>query len=115
MSLDNSFAQAHSALGLARNTAGQYEEAIVSTRRAVELQPGNADVQLFCAFSCLWAGHIEDAYHAVTTALRLDPQYVRGPYLNVLGIVCFCAGRYQEAIDTFKEILTGEVPSGCPR
>lgn len=114
VSLDNSFAQAHSALGLALNTMGQYEEAIVSTRRAVELQPGNSDVQLFCAFSCLWAGHIEDAYNAVSTALRLDPQYVRGPYLNVLGIVCFCAGRYQEAIDTFKINIDRGGPIGVP-
>jgi adenylate cyclase len=114
LSLDDSFAQGYSALGLALTATGQHEEAISRTRRAVELQPGNADAQLFAAFTHLFAGHIDVAYEAITAALRLDPQYVRGPYLNVLGFVHFCAGRNEEAIDVFKRNVDRGGPIGPP-
>jgi adenylate cyclase len=114
LSLDDSFAPSCSALGLALTATGQHDEAITWTRRAVELQPGNADAQLFAAFAHLFAGHAEVAYEAITTALRLDPQYVRGPYLNMLGIVCFCGERYEEAIDVFKRNVDRGGPIGPP-
>jgi adenylate cyclase len=114
VSLDDSFALAYSALGLAFNAGGRHEESIANTRLAVAMQPGNSDVQLFSAFCCLYAGLFKEAYAAISTALRLDPQYVSGPYLNVLGIVCFCAGRYQESIDTFKRNMDRGGPIGPP-
>ena len=84
LNLDSSFAQGYSALGLALTATGKHEEAVSHTKRAVELQPGNADAQLFTTFTHMFAGYIEVAYDAITTALRLDPQYVRGPYLNTV-------------------------------
>ena len=114
VSVDDRFALAHSALGLAHNANGQHEEARRHAQRAVELQPGDADVQVFSALTNLYAGHVDTAYEAVCTALRLDPQYVNGPYLNILGIVCFCAGRYQESIDTFRQNIERGGPIGPP-
>ncbi len=114
VALDDGFAQAHSALGLAHAVAGQHDEAIACARRGVELQPGDADAHLFLALPHLLAGQAEDAYEAITTALRLDPQYVNGPYLNVLGIVCFFAERYEEAIDAFKRNLDRGGPLAPP-
>jgi adenylate cyclase len=114
MSIDRNFAHAHSALGLALTASGQHESAIASAERGVELQPGDADVQLFLAFTCLFAGQFEMAYEAISTAIRLDPRYVRGPYLNVLGIVCFCAGRHQESIEVFKRNVDRGGPIGPP-
>jgi adenylate cyclase len=114
MGIDRNFAHAHSALGLALTASGEHEASIASAGRGVELQPGDADVQLFLAFTCLFAGRFEMAYDAISTALRLDPRYVRGPYLNVLGIVCFCAGRYQESIEVFKRNVDRGGPIGPP-
>lgn len=114
VSLDNSFAQGYSALGLALTATGQHDEAITWTKRAVELQPGNADAQLFTTFTHLFAGQSDVAYEAITTALRLDPQYVRGPYLNVLGFVHFCNGRNEEAIEVFKRNVDRGGPIGPP-
>jgi tetratricopeptide (TPR) repeat protein len=39
---------------------------------------------------------------------------VYGPYLNVLGVVCFCAGRYEEAIDAFKKNVERGGPIAPP-
>jgi adenylate cyclase len=114
VSIDDHFAFAYSALGLAHIAAGQHQQGVEYTHRATDLQPGNADVQVFSAISCMFAGLIDAAYEAVTTALRLDPQYVRGPYLNILGIVCFCGGRYRESIDTFRKNVDQGGPIGPP-
>ena len=114
VSIDDHFAFAYSALGLAHIAAGQHQQGVEYTHRATGLQPGNADVQVFSAISCMFAGRIDAAYEAVTTALRLDPQYVRGPYLNILGIVCFCGGRYRESIDTFRKNVDQGGPIGPP-
>jgi adenylate cyclase len=114
VALDDGFAQAHSALGLAHTVTGQHDEAVDCVRRAVELQPGDADVQTYSAMSQFFAGQAEEAYESITTALRLDPQYVNGPYLNMLGIVCFCAERYEEAIDAFKRNMDRGGPLAPP-
>lgn len=111
---DDAFAQGHSALGLASVVTGRYDEAVVQARRAVELQPGDADTHLYLTFPLLFAGRAEDAREAISTALRLDPQYVSGPYLNVLGVVCFCAGRHEEAIEAFKRNVDRGGPIAVP-
>ncbi|MFQ5954079.1 MAG: adenylate/guanylate cyclase domain-containing protein [Kiloniellales bacterium] len=114
VALDDQFAQAYSALGLVHTVTGQHDEGVVCARRAVDLQPGDADAQTFSAITQFFAGQAEGAYEAITTALRLDPQYVNGPYLNVLGIVCFCAGRYEESIDAFKRNVDRGGPLAPP-
>ena len=114
VALDDEFAQAHSALGLAYTVTGHHDEAIDCVRRAIELQPGDADAQLFCSFSHMFAGQMRDAYDAINTALRLDPQYVKGPYLNILGIICFFMGNYEEAMDAFKRNVERGGPLAQP-
>ena len=112
--LDENFAQAYSALGLAHTVARQHDEAVVRARRAVELQPGDADCQLFLAFAQMFAGQAEEAREAMMTALRLDPQYVNGPYLNILGFACFCAKHYEEAIAAFEKNIARGGPLAPP-
>jgi adenylate cyclase len=114
VALDDGFAQAHSSLGLANAVAGRHDEALRCTDRAVSLQSGDADVQLFSTFAHLFAGQKEEAYEAITAALRLDPQYVEGPYLNVMGLVCFCAGRYDEAIEALQKNIDRGGPLAPP-
>ncbi len=78
------------------------------------MQPGDADSYHFLAVCVLYAGHGEEARDSILTALRLDPQYVAGPYLNTLARACFVAGRYQEASDTFEHNVAHGGPLGVP-
>jgi TolB-like protein len=114
LAIDPGFAQAHSALGLACTAAGEHGEAVARAREGVELHPGNADSHLFLAFATLFGCDSESAYEAINTALRLDPKYVRGPYLNVLGMICFVAGRYAESADVFQRNIDRGGPIGPP-
>ena len=97
--LDPDFARSHSALGVAHCALGQSEVGIAAARRAAELQPGDADSHAWLARCLMWAGEGEEACEEAQTALRLDPQYIEGPYLNLLGRVSFVAGRYEDAIE----------------
>lgn len=115
VALGDGFAQAHSALGLAHTAGGEHDEAVPYARKAVEMQPGDADAHTFLAMCLLFAGQADDAHDAVTAALRLDPQYVHGPYLNLLGIVCFSRGRYEEAIDAYRRNSEQGGPIGAPQ
>lgn len=112
--LDDSFAQASSALGLAHLVNGRHDDAVAHARRAIELQPGDADAHTFLALIQFFAGQADKAYDEIAAALRLDPNYVNGPYLNVMGIVCFCAEKYEEAIDVFKRNMERGGPLGVP-
>jgi adenylate cyclase len=114
VTMDEQFALSHSALGFAYSAARRHNEAIAAALQAVELQPGNADSRFFLAYCQLQAGNGEEARDSILTALRLDPQYVAGPYLNALARACFVAGRYQEASDTFERNVAHGGPLGVP-
>ena len=112
--LDDQFAQAHCAFGLAYSIGGRHEDAIVCAEQALALQPGDADAHLFAALCFLFAGDCARAYDHIQTALRLDPQFIHGPYLNVLGFVCVCAGHYEEALDALQRNVDRGGPLGVP-
>jgi adenylate cyclase len=112
--LDAEFARAHSALGLAYSVIGQHNEAIASQRRAIELQPGDTDGYWYLANCLNAAGNGEAARDAIHTALRLDPQYISGPYLNALGRACFLAGRYKESIEAYERNVANGGPIAVP-
>jgi adenylate cyclase len=102
VALDADFAPSHRALGMAHAAAGRFDEAIAAARRGVELQPGDAEAHAGLAHCLLWAGRGDDAREATQTAFRLDPRYVDGPYLNMLGRACLMAGRHDEAVEAFE-------------
>ncbi|MEE8284736.1 MAG: tetratricopeptide repeat protein, partial [Alphaproteobacteria bacterium] len=109
--LDRNFARSQSALGYAHSASGQHEEAIAASRRAVELQPGDADTHAYYARCLMWAGLADEACDEIQIALRLDPQDVEGPYLNMYGRAAFVAGRYEEAINAYERNFTRGGPS----
>ena len=114
MTRDEEFALSHSALGFAYMALERREEGVAAARRAVELQPGDADSYIFLCQCLCWSGYGEEARDAALTALRLDPQYVAGPYLNALGRACFVAERYDEAIEAYQRNIARGGPFALP-
>ena len=114
LALNDGFAQAHSALGLAYLASGKHDQAVASARKAVELQPSDADAHAFLGITLVFAGEGEEAVRTAERALRLDPQFKSGPYLNLLGISQFIAGRYSEAIEAYRRNVAQGGPMGAP-
>jgi arylsulfatase A-like enzyme/Flp pilus assembly protein TadD len=86
-------------LGLAYRRLGDFEAAIRSYRRAVELSPGDADTRYDLAVALKEAGRIDEAFSAAQDALRHDAS--RPDTLGVLGIALLAKGRPAEALEQF--------------
>ena len=93
---------------------GRHEEAIAATKRAVELQPGDADSHAYLSRCLREAGLGEKAYDEIQIALRLDPQFIDGPYLNMLGGASFITGRYEEAVEAYERSSARGGPMATP-
>ena len=114
LALDDQFALGHSALGLAYLASGRHDDAVLMAQKAIDLQPSDGDAHAFMALPLVSAGRGNEACQAAESALRLDPQYTDGPYLNILGISKFVAGKYDEAIDAFRRNHERGGPIGAP-
>ena len=114
LALNDHFALGHSALGLAYLASGRHDDAVSMAQNAIDLQPSNGDGHAFMAMPLLSSGRGNEACQAVESALRLDPQFTDGPYLNILGVSKFVAGKYDEAIDAFKRNQERGGPIGMP-
>lgn len=102
LSLDNTWAPAHSLLSILALLRGQHEEAAALGERAVALSPGSATA----AFVLSWVlgrcdGREEEAIGFAKRALRLSPE--GGAWsLASLGGACYFAGRYQDAREALR-------------
>jgi tetratricopeptide (TPR) repeat protein len=103
IALDDSVAEAHTALGFVR---GHYEydwpAAEHEFRRAIELNPSYAYGHLFYSNSYLAPfGRHDEAIAEMKTAIELDPLSI--PIQSFLGRIYFWARRYDQALAQFKE------------
>jgi TolB-like protein len=94
--LDPLLAEAHDALGLAHERDGQWEQSEKSFRRAIELDPSNAETYSHVSIWLLLPlGRIGEALHNMLIAERADPL---SPAVQAnLAWVLTSAGRYSEA------------------
>jgi non-specific serine/threonine protein kinase len=105
LELDSSLADAHTALAVAKlHTQWQWGEAENGFRRAVQLEPNNADVRHGFAHFLLWAGRGKESAEQCNIAQELDPF---DPDL----MACrawhdLWAGEYDQAITSARRALT---------
>jgi adenylate cyclase len=82
----------------------QHEKAISSYRKAIALDPNDADGYYGLGNVMNWAGRPEEAGKLIKKAMRLNPMYPVW-YLWVLGQSHFLKREHEEAINIFSEIL----------
>ncbi len=83
----------------------QYEEAIAMGRRSIELGPNIALNCAALAITLNYAGNFEEAITLGERAIRLHP-FCPLWYLDTLATSYRMAGRYQEALALYRQILT---------
>jgi adenylate cyclase len=98
LSLDDSLGGAHGLLGNIYIMRREYEEGILETERAVEIEPNGADAHVFLGMALRFADRAEEAIPILKKAIRLDP-HAPGWYLHVLAGAYGNIEKYEEAIE----------------
>jgi len=115
--LDDTLPEVHSLWNTLYLLQGHHEEAIAAGRRAIALGPNDALAHTLLAQTMYFAGRFTEAVELAERAIRLSP-YCPAYYLLHLGLAYREAGRYGDAIVTFKRFLErsqkGEFPVDAP-
>ncbi len=104
LELNDSRPLAHALLGAFHKGRGQYGKAIAEGEKAISLGPNNATVHSIVAMIYFDAGTPEETIKLAKKAMHLAPYY-RPSNLVILALAYHKAGRYEEALETFKQAL----------
>ncbi len=111
--IDDTQPEVHSLLGGIHLLQRQYEEAIAEGERSIALNPNNAMSYILLSQSMRFAGRFEEAVDHAETAIRLSPYYPAW-YLTVLSHAYRDAGRYEDALESYKQLLDRCEKGECP-
>jgi len=103
--LNSSMAPAYSLLGKIYFSMEDYEKGIATARRAVEINPNEADCHAHLGCILSYSGYPEEALYWINTAVRLNP-ISSWVYFVYYGLIYNILGRYEEAIQAYKKVLT---------
>jgi tetratricopeptide (TPR) repeat protein len=105
LALDDSLPRAHSLISNVYALKQQYDPAIAEGKRAIALDPNNADSYAFQAQALNFAGRPAEALRMAEQAMRLNPRYPPF-YLFELGWAYRLTGRYAEAVTALEETIS---------
>lgn len=104
LSMDKSDAGTYRLLGSIYLFMKQYEKAIVSGQKAIDLEPSAADSHLNLGLTLSYAGPPDEGISQINQAIRLTPL---PPYFYYvcLGRCYIRKGNYEEALEQFKKAV----------
>jgi adenylate cyclase len=106
LSLEETNALAHSALGIVYLRRKQYELAIGELQQAIKLNPNDTQSQSQLGSVMLYSGRKDAAIYWLESALRLNPHISFGD-LMVLAQAYYLNGQYEDAITILNKGLAG--------
>ncbi len=104
LDLDNTYAHAHSQLGLLYTMTRQYDKSIKQAEKGVELSPNSALANDVLGMTLSYVGRHEEAITFHLKAIRLEP-LAPGNYYQHLCRAYFFTGNCSEAIAACEEAL----------
>jgi len=114
IAVDDSFGWSYTALGLVLLNRKRHSDAIAAARAAIIRQPGDADAHGYLGLVLGFDGQTSEAIAEINQALKLNPQFINGPYLNMRGLTEMLAGEYDASIESFLENIGRGGPVGPP-
>ena len=104
VTLDESFFEAHTTLGLIYLLMRQWDKAVEECELAVSLSPNSADSIVYIAMVFRSVGRVEEALALLNKAVRLNPM-PPNYYYHEFGSCYRLLGQYEEAIAMLKGVL----------
>lgn len=92
----------HAMKGFKFLLAREFEAAVSAAAYGSELTPSYGGLRIIYARTLLGAGRINEAYHEILQAIRLQPNAF--PFsVVILGVICLTEGRMANAISAFRK------------
>jgi TolB-like protein/Tfp pilus assembly protein PilF len=107
LALDDTFAEAHGALGFIYSMDRQYDKGVAEAERAVALNPNSAESHVRLGKTLSFASRWEESIPEYRKAIRLDPIPPQ-LYLWSLGLSYAYTGQYEEAIAWCEKAVVQE-------
>jgi adenylate cyclase len=104
ISMDESGAGAHAALGYFYTHAGQFDKAIAHAERGLALDPNSFEVLFNSGATLAYSGRPEEAIPLLNKGLRLNP-FVPSFYFVILSVAYRMSGRFDEAVEQAKKAV----------
>jgi adenylate cyclase len=112
--VDDSFGWGHAASSFAMLLLGRHDDAIDAANEAITRQPNDADAHAYLGLMLTVAGQPAAGVEPINQAIRLNPRFIGGPYLNLLSFTKFIDGDHRGAIDAFERNVEQGGPVGPP-
>ena len=113
VSLDDSYAAAHSVLGMMYGMKKQYDKAIAACEQSITLDSNSSLNFMFLGLVLTWAGRAEEGVPYLQHAIRLNP-FAPAMFFNNLAVAYRDAGQYEKAIEESKKALQREPNTQFP-
>jgi adenylate cyclase len=113
ISLEDSSAAAHSALGKTYAMAKQYDKAIAACEQSVSLDPNSSLNFMWLGLVLNWTGRAEEGVRYLEHAIRLNP-FAPSVFFNNLAVAYRDSGQYEKAIEECKKALQREPNNQFP-
>lgn len=114
IAIDAGFGWSHTALGLAFLAQRRFDEAIEASQKGLELLPNDPDAHAFLAVVQIMRGQAKEAIANAAHAVRLTPDFVNGPYLNLRSLAHLMAGEYDQTVHWHETNVARGGPVGPP-
>ena len=111
LALDDTYPGVYAALGAVEGIKGNLDQAIAYDEKAVSLGPNISVYHAILADNLNLAGRSDEAIALIKKAMRLEPTYPPW-YLGSLGDAYTSAGKYEEAVEAYKQFLKRRPESG---
>ena len=103
LALDDTLAEPHVVLGGAYGSFFEWDRAEREFRRALELNPNEANAHHWYAFLLKQMGRSDEAMAEVKRAAELEPLNLK--FSDSVGVMYRRSGQYDKAIEHFKKVL----------
>jgi tetratricopeptide (TPR) repeat protein len=105
--MDDSIAGAHALLGNLYALKREFEKALFEGERAIALDPGEAESQLWYGMSLVYVGRPEEAIPLYQKAIQLNPFASTGYYIHLANSLRD-AKRFEEAVSAYRKAIQRE-------
>ena len=110
--IDPEYPFGYAAMALAQSLNGETDSALANVRRVLSIQPPQANANAIAAVALITSGEPSRAIDLLNTALELNQDESRTPFLNLIGVAQYVNGNFSAAAESIELNQAHNGPTG---